>query len=203
MMAKRTADIILSAVLIVILTPVFPIVALLVRMKLGPKVLFAQERVGLNERLFTIYKFRTMTFGRDAGGALLPDEERLTPFGEFLRLTSIDELPELFNVLKGDMSLVGPRPLFERYLPYYTEEEKKRFTMHPGITGWAQVHGRNDVPWDERLKLDVWYVDNWSFALDMKILFMTAIKMLKGEGIQVSPGSVMLDLDEERKRNVS
>jgi len=202
-MAKRTADIILSTVLIVILAPVFPIVALLVRMKLGPKVLFAQERVGLNERLFTIYKFRTMTFGRDASGLLLPDEERLTPLGKFLRLTSIDELAELFNVLKGDMSLVGPRPLFERYLPYYTEEEKKRFTMHPGITGWAQVHGRNDVPWDERLKLDVWYVDNWSFALDMKILFMTAIKMLKGEGIQVSPGSVMLDLDEERKRNVS
>ncbi len=203
MTTKRITDIVLSAVLLVLLIPVFMIAALLARIKLGPRIFFIQERVGLNERLFRIYKLRTMTSEMDAQGAPLSDDKRLTPFGKFLRVTSIDELPELFNVIKGDMSLVGPRPLFKKYLPFYTQEEKKRFNMRPGITGWAQVHGRNDVPWDERLKLDVWYIDNWSLVLDIKILVMTATRVLSRDGVQVSPRSVMLDLDQERMGNAS
>lgn len=159
------------------------IVAFLVRIKLGSPVIFRQIRPGLHGKPFVLYKFRTMTDARDEDGNLLPDELRLTPFGKFLRSTSLDELPELFNVLKGDMSLVGPRPLLMQYLDRYTPEQARRHEVKPGITGWAQINGRNALSWEEKFELDVWYVDNWSIWLDLKILLLTLIKVLKREGI--------------------
>ena len=163
--------------------PVMGIIAIMIRKKLGSPVLFKQVRPGLHGIPFTIYKFRTMMDARYKNGALLSDEERLTAFGRFLRRTSLDELPELFNVIKGDMSLVGPRPLFMRYLDRYNPEQARRHDVKPGITGWAQVNGRNDISWIEKFKLDIWYVDNWSLYLDLKIILLTVIVVLCRNGI--------------------
>ena len=182
-MMKRLFDIVISALLLILLSPVFLVLSILVRLTLGPPVLFRQVRPGFRGRPFTMYKFRTMTNERDEQGRLLPDEQRLTRLGRFLRSTSLDELPELFNVLKGDMSLVGPRPLLMEYLPLYTAEQARRHEVRPGITGWAQVNGRNAISWEEKFKLDVWYVDNWSFWLDIRILLMTLWKVIIREGI--------------------
>lgn len=170
---KRFLDLLLSSVAIVLLSPVFLVTAILVRIKLGSPVLFHQERPGLHEKIFTLCKFRTMTDARDASGELLPDSERLTKFGKLLRSTSLDELPELFNIWKGDMSIIGPRPLLVSYLPWYTEEERLRHTVRPGLTGLAQVSGRNFLDWDSRLSKDVEYVKNLSFAMDIKVLVKT------------------------------
>ena len=185
---KRTFDLLVSLILLILLSPVMLVIAVLVRIKLGRPVLFSQERPGLHGRLFRLYKFRTMRDARGADDRLLPDEERLTKFGRFLRASSLDELPELFNVLKGEMSLVGPRPLLVAYLERYTPEQARRHEVLPGITGWAQVNGRNALSWESKFKLDVWYVDNRSFWLDLKILFLTLWKALKREGIS-APGS--------------
>ncbi|GAA4018262.1 sugar transferase [Deinococcus rubellus] len=156
---------------------------LLVRFKLGSPIFFSQQRPGLRGKPFTMYKFRTMRDATDTQGQPLPDSERLTPLGRFLRSSSLDELPELFNVLRGDMSLVGPRPLLMEYLPRYTPQQARRHEVRPGITGWAQVNGRNAISWEEKFNLDVWYVDNRSFALDLKILWLTVLKVFKREGI--------------------
>jgi len=169
--------------LIILLLPIFGIVVLLIRSGFGKPVLFKQKRPGYHATPFIIYKFQTMTNATDIQGNLLPDEARLTPLGRFIRKYSLDELPQLFNVLKGDLSLVGPRPLLMEYLPLYNEYQARRHEVKPGITGWAQVNGRNAVPWDERFKLDVWYVDHASFWLDMKILWLTILKVFKSEGI--------------------
>jgi lipopolysaccharide/colanic/teichoic acid biosynthesis glycosyltransferase len=180
---KRVLDIVISLTAIIILIPIFLITAILIYFKLGYPVIFAQERPGKNEKIFKIMKFRTMLDLRDDNGNWLPDSERITRFGRFLRGTSIDELPQLFNVLKGDMSLVGPRPLLIEYLDIYNERQKKRHDVIPGITGWAQINGRNLINWNEKLQFDVWYVENWSLGLDMKILYMTMLKVLKREGV--------------------
>lgn len=170
---KRFLDIVLSLCILIVLSPLLLVLAVSVRVKLGSPVLFRQRRPGLGERIFTLYKFRTMTDARDENGDLLPDKERLTSFGKFLRATSLDELPEFFNILKGDMSFIGPRPLLVSYLPYYTEEESLRHTVRPGLTGLAQVSGRNFLDWDKRLEKDVEYVKGLSFGMDMKVLFLT------------------------------
>jgi len=180
---KRPLDFTLSLVAIVLSSPLSLIIALFVRIKLGSPVIFKQERAGLNEKVFTIYKFRTMTNEKDDKGILLPDEVRLTNFGKFLRSTSLDELPELFNVLKGDMSIVGPRPLLAEYLPLYNAHQRRRHEVRPGLTGWALVHGRNAISWEEKFNYDVEYVDKLSFALDVKIVFLTIKKVLQREGI--------------------
>lgn len=180
---KQLGDIILSAVALILLSPVLLTLALVVRAKHGSPILFRQQRPGLHGKPFTLYKFRTMTDARDTKGDLLPDAKRLTSFGRFLRQTSLDELPELINVLKGDMSLVGPRPLLMHYLELYSPEQARRHHVRPGITGWAQVNGRNTVSWEEKFRMDVWYVDNLSFFLDLKILMLTVWKTIKGEGI--------------------
>ena len=159
------------------------IVAALVRVRLGAPVLFKQQRLGLNGRLFTIYKFRTMTNARDAAGAVLPDAQRLTPLGRFLRATSLDELPELFNALKGEMSLVGPRPLLSEYLDRYTPEQERRHDLRPGITGWAQVNGRNALTWDEKFAHDLWYVDHVSLWRDLKIILLTLLGLFNRQGV--------------------
>lgn len=185
---------------LVLLSPVLAALALLVRTRLGTPVLFRQTRPGLHGAPFEMIKFRTMTDARDAAGNLLPDAERLTPFGRFLRSTSLDELPGLWNVLKGDMSLVGPRPLLDKYLPYYTARERCRHDTRPGITGWAQVNGRNEVGWDERLAMDVWYVENHSLALDIRILWLTLVRVVRREGAVSDPRAAMQDLDVERGR---
>lgn len=163
---------------IIVLSPVFLVLALLVRCKLGSPVLFRQERPGKDEKIFTLCKFRTMTDKKDAAGKLLPDSQRLTKFGKFLRAASLDELPELFNILKGDMSIIGPRPLLVSYLPYYTEEERLRHHVRPGLTGLAQVSGRNFIDWDSRMEKDVEYVKNLSFAMDVKVLWLTVETVL-------------------------
>lgn len=181
--SKRLFDWIVTLIGMVIALPVMGIVALLVRLKLGKPVLFEQERPGLGGEIFTLRKFRSMRDAADKDGNPLPDEARLTPFGEKLRSTSLDELPELFAVLSGKMSLVGPRPLLVRYLERYTPEQMRRHEMKPGITGWAQVNGRNALSWEEKFALDVWYVDHWSFWLDIKILWMTVWNVLRREGI--------------------
>jgi sugar transferase EpsL len=180
---KRVIDIIACIVGLMVLSPVLAILAILVRVKLGSPVLFRQQRPGFKGRPFWLFKFRTMTDQRDAGGHLLPDEQRLPAFGRFLRSTSLDELPELFNVLKGDMSIVGPRPLMMKYLDRYTPEQARRHEAKPGITGWAQINGRNAISWEDRFKLDVWYVDNWTLWLDLKILLRTIAAIFKREGI--------------------
>ena len=182
-----------------VLSPVLGAIGLLVRCKLGSPVLFRQQRPGLHGRPFTIYKFRTMTEGRDVEGNLLPDGDRLTTFGRFLRSTSLDELPELFNVLKGEMSLVGPRPLLTRYLPHFTIEERARFLVLPGITGLAQIRGRNDLSWDLRIACDLEYVRRCSLLLDVRILLVTIWRTLTQHGLRVDPGTTMLDFDEERR----
>lgn len=180
---KRPMDFILSLLAIIVLSPVLLIVAILVRTKLGSPVIFKQKRPGLNEKIFTLYKFRTMTDERDKSGELLPDSVRLTKFGRFLRSTSLDELPELFNILKGDMSVVGPRPLLVKYLPLYNELQKCRHNVRPGLSGWAQINGRNAISWEERFDLDVYYVNNVSFLLDWEIIFLTIKKVFVMEGI--------------------
>ena len=180
---KRLFDLSLTVLVLLALAPVLPFLCLLVRLKHGSPVLFRQERPGLHGRPFFMYKFRTMTNERNADGTLLPDEQRLTKFGGVLRSVSLDELPELINVLKGEMSLVGPRPLLMEYLPRYTPEQARRHEVPPGITGWAQVNGRNAISWEEKFALDVWYVDHQSLRLDAKILFLTLMKVLKREGI--------------------
>jgi len=196
---KRIFDLALTISGFVVLLPVLIITALLVRFKLGSPVLFKQVRPGVNEKSFTLFKFRTMSDARDADGALLPDSVRLTRLGRFLRATSLDELPELWNVLKGDMSLVGPRPLLMRYLEYFNKEERIRFTVRPGITGLAQISGRNDLSWDKRLLADIQYVQKISFLRDLKILAFTVLRVFKKQGVRTDPSIVMLDLDEERR----
>ncbi|MFN4289403.1 MAG: sugar transferase [Permianibacter sp.] len=184
---KRAFDLLLTIPAIVILAPIFLLLFIMIRFKLGSPVLFKQQRPGLHGRPFIMYKFRTMTNQRDDSGALLPDSERLTAFGRLLRSTSLDELPELWNVVKGDMSLVGPRPLLMEYLPLYSKEQFRRHEMRPGITGWAQINGRNAIDWPTRFKLDLWYVDNRSLLLDLRILFITFIKVFRRQGI-TQPG---------------
>jgi len=184
---KRIFDLALSISALFFLTPLILTIAFLVRMRIGSPVLFCQVRPGLQGKPFVIYKFRTMADERDEDGNLLPDGERLTRLGRFLRKTSMDELPELFNVIKGDMSIVGPRPLLMQYLDRYTPEQARRHEVKPGITGWAQVNGRNAITWEEKFKLDVWYVDNMSLWLDLKIIAMTVWKIFKREGIN-QPG---------------
>jgi lipopolysaccharide/colanic/teichoic acid biosynthesis glycosyltransferase len=196
---KRLFDIVVSATALVALLPLLLLLALLVRCFLGAPVLFRQRRSGLGRRSFTIWKFRSMTDERDADGELLPDSRRLTRFGRLLRLSSLDELPELWNVLKGDMSLVGPRPLLPQYDSYYTERELRRFDLLPGITGWAQINGRYDLAWDDRLAFDVRYVESCSFGLDLKILALTVIKVLRRDNIQADPGKTFGALDAERR----
>lgn len=198
MVLKRIFDIIVSVVALILLLPVFLVVMILVRIKLGSPIFFRQVRPGLNEKTFNMLKFRTMTDECDAEGELLPDSIRLTPFGSFLRKTSLDELPELINILRGDMSFVGPRPLLIEYLEYYTDEEKLRHTVRPGLTGLAQVSGRNHVLWNERLALDVKYVKEWSFWLDIKILFKTAIQVIRSKDVVVVPSSKFGKLSDER-----
>lgn len=180
---KRLFDILASLTALVLLSPVLIAVALLVRVKLGSPILFRQTRPGLHGRPFDILKFRTMLDAEDKDGTPLPDDQRLTPFGSTLRATSLDELPELLNVLKGDMSLVGPRPLLMQYLPLYSKRQARRHEVRPGITGWAQVNGRNAISWQEKFELDVWYVENRTLALDLRILLMTVAGVLKREGI--------------------
>lgn len=180
---KRTLDVLGSGAGLILLSPFLLVVAILVRIKLGSPIFFRQQRPGLNGKPFMLVKFRTMTDERGDNGNLLPDEVRLTRFGQFLRSTSIDELPELWNVFVGDMSLVGPRPLRMHYLDRYSAEQWRRHHVRPGITGWAQVNGRNAISWEDRFKLDVWYVDNWTPCVDLKILMVTIFKVLKREGI--------------------
>lgn len=180
---KRLIDFILSLIALIVLSPILLIVALLVRTKLGTPVIFKQERPGLNEKIFTLYKFRTMTDAKDEQGNLLPDEIRLTKFGKLLRSTSLDELPELFNILKGDMAIVGPRPLLVRYLPLYNEHQKHRHDVRPGFTGWAQCNGRNAISWEEKFDLDVYYTKHVSLLLDIKIILKTVKVVLFREGI--------------------
>ncbi|HEV7868778.1 MAG TPA: sugar transferase, partial [Chthoniobacteraceae bacterium] len=189
---KRSFDLILSTAALVFLAPLLALIAVLVGLKLGTPVVFRQQRPGLHGAPFTIYKFRTMTGARDATGRLLPDAERLTRFGKFLRSTSLDELPELINVLRGEMSLVGPRPLLMEYLPLYSPEQKRRHDLLPGITGWAQINGRNAASWPRKFALDVWYVDHQSLWLDVKILAMTVWKVLRRDGIN-QPGRATAD----------
>lgn len=188
---KRLIDFTVALVALIVASPVLLICALLIRLFIGKPVLFKQTRPGLNGQPFNMVKFRTMTNERDEQGNLLPDEKRLTQLGKFLRSTSLDELPELWNVLNGDMSLVGPRPLLVEYLDLYTDEQARRHEARPGITGWAQVNGRNAISWEQKFKLDVWYVDNQSTWLDIKIIFMTAKKVLVREGISASGEATM------------
>lgn len=182
-MLKRLFDIFVALTLFLLLLPILLVVALLIRINLGGPILFSQDRPGLNGKIFKMYKFRSMSNERDQHGNLLPDEIRLTKFGKALRASSLDELPELVNILKGDMSLVGPRPLLVEYLPLYNQQQARRHEVRPGITGWAQINGRNSVSWEQKFALDVWYVENQSFFLDIKILFMTFFKVLKKDGI--------------------
>lgn len=194
---KRPLDIICALLALVVFCWLYTIVAILVRTKLGSPVLFKQERPGRNEKIFTLYKFRTMTDERDENGNLLPDEVRLTKFGIFLRKSSLDELPEAINILKGDMSVVGPRPLLVKYLPYYNEKQRNRHDVRPGLTGYAQVHGRNAISWDEKFELDIEYVNNITFVGDVKIVFLTVFKsFVKQEGISSATSDTMEDFTE-------
>ena len=195
---KRVVDIFLSVIFIVLFWWLYVIIAILVRIKLGSPVIFKQKRPGLNEKVFTMYKFRTMTDKKDINGNLLPDKDRLTKFGKFLRSTSLDEIPELLNVLKGEMSLVGPRPLLVEYLFKYTKEEKRRHEVRPGITGWAQVNGRNKTTWEDRFKNDIYYVENISFLLDMKIIIKTFLKVIKKSDINQSEDVTMKNFLDEK-----
>ena len=196
---KRLLDIVISLTALVVLSPVLLIVAILVRCKLGSPIIFHQQRPGYNEEIFKLCKFRTMTDERDENGELLPDAVRLTKFGRMLRATSLDELPELWNILKGDMSIIGPRPLLVSYLPYYTEEEKLRHTVRPGLTGLAQVSGRNLLDWDKRFATDVEYVRNLTFAMDVRIFFLTIMKVFVRENIEVDTNQVEGNFAEIRE----
>ena len=198
---KRLFDFIIALVALIILSPIFITVMIGLYFANQGKPFFFQERPGLNEKIFKIIKFKTMNDKKDEQGNLLSDAERLTPIGAFVRKTSLDEIPQLINVLKGDMSLVGPRPLLVKYLEYYNHEEKLRHNVRPGITGWAQLKGRNTLNWDTRLAYDVDYVNNISLFLDLKIMLLTIRKVFKSEDIIIDPRSIMKDLDEERNTN--
>lgn len=200
-MVKRLFDIIISVLTLVFLLPLFIIIIILVYCIIGRPIIFKQIRPGYKSQLFTLYKFRTMNDKCDAEGIKLPDANRMTFFGELLRKLSLDELPELFNVLKGDMSLVGPRPLLRQYLDRYTQEQARRHEVKPGITGWAQINGRNAITWEEKFKLDVWYVDNWSLWLDIKIIFVTIWKIIKREGINQPGRATMEEFRGSEKNN--
>lgn len=197
---KRILDIIISGIALLLLSPVFLVLAILVRTKLGSPVIFHQERPGYREKIFTLCKFRTMTDERDENGELLPDARRLTPFGSFLRKTSLDELPELWNIFKGDMSLIGPRPLLVGYLPYYTERERLRHTVRPGLTGLSQVSGRNFLGWDERLAKDVEYVEHLNFLMDVKVFFQTIAVVFRSDDVSVDSEAVECYLWEIREK---
>lgn len=188
---KRLIDIVASAVALVVLSPIIAVVAVLVALKLGRPVLFSQERPGRNARPFTMYKFRTMTSATGPDGRLLPDADRLTSFGRLLRSTSLDELPELWNILRGDMSLVGPRPLLMAYLPRYSAHQARRHEVRPGLTGWAQVNGRNATTWDERFDLDVWYVDHRTMRLDLQIIWKTVQAVVRRDGVSAEGHATM------------
>jgi lipopolysaccharide/colanic/teichoic acid biosynthesis glycosyltransferase len=188
---KPLFDFIVAGIALIILFPVIILTAIIVYLNLGSPVIFSQIRPGKNEKLFRLYKFRSMTELRDTSGELLADKDRITALGKFLRRTSLDELPQLFNVLKGDLSLVGPRPLLVEYLPMYNEQQRKRHNTKPGITGWAQVKGRNSLTWEDKFRLDIYYVENLSFLLDMKILFLTVSGVLKGSGVNNDAGVTM------------
>ncbi len=190
-MFKSLFDKTLALFLIILFLPIYIVVSLLIFFKMGSPILFRQKRPGYKEKIFGIYKFRTMTNDTDKNGNLLPDDKRLVGIGKFIRSTSLDELPQLFNVLKGDMSFVGPRPLLEEYLPLYNEKQKRRHDVKPGITGWAQVNGRNAISWEQKFDYDVWYVDNQSFWLDIKILWLTFLKVVKRSDISSSTSSTM------------
>ena len=190
-MFKSLFDKTLALFLIILFSPIYIVVSLLIFFKMGSPILFRQKRPGYKEKIFGIYKFRTMTNEKDANGNLLPDDKRLVGIGKFIRSTSLDELPQLFNVLKGEMSFVGPRPLLEEYLPLYNEKQKRRHDVKPGITGWAQVNGRNAISWEQKFDYDVWYVDNQSFWLDIKILWLTFLKVVKRSDISSSTSSTM------------
>ena len=198
---KRLMDIVISLTALIVLSPVLLIVAVLVRVKLGAPVIFHQDRPGYHEKIFKLCKFRSMTDERGEDGELLPDEVRLTKFGKALRATSLDELPELWNILIGDMSIIGPRPLLVRYLPYYLPEERKRHNVRPGLTGLAQVNGRNALGWEERFRYDLEYVNHVSFGMDLKIVFMTVSKVLKHSGTLSGAEQVVADFDEYRKNS--
>jgi sugar transferase EpsL len=195
--AKRALDIVAALTGLLLTAPILLLLALAVRVGLGKPVLFRQLRPGLGGQPFMLLKFRTMTDARDEAGELLPDEQRMTPLGRFLRRSSLDELPELINVLRGEMSLVGPRPLLMEYLPHYTAEQARRHEVRPGLTGWAAIHGRNATTWAERLQQDVWYVDHRSFALDCRILLLTIVKVIRQEGISPEGRVTMTRFDEE------
>ncbi len=199
---KRTLDLILSLMALIVLMPLMIIIGILVRINLGSPIIFKQKRPGKNEKIFTLYKFRTMTDKRDIDGNLLPDEYRLTKFGKFLRSTSLDELPELINIIKGDMAIVGPRPLLVEYLPYYTEEEKHRHDVRPGLTGLAQVNGRNAISWEEKLKYDTEYIKEISFYSDLKIIFKTIKKTIKRKDIKMGKELQFGKLNVERAKKV-
>ena len=198
---KRLLDVSVAGAALLLLSPVVAAVALLVRLKLGSPVLFRQERPGLRGEPFTLVKFRTMLDARDADGKPRPDEERLTRFGRWLRSSSVDELPELWNVLKGEMSLVGPRPLLMHYLPLYSAEEARRHDVRPGITGWAQINGRNAISWEEKFALDVWYVDNWSLAFDAKILLASFVSVFSRHGISADGAATMPEFTGSARRD--
>ncbi len=197
---KRALDIILSIIAIIMLTPVYLIISILVLIFMGWPILFKQPRSGKNEKTFNMYKFRSMNNKRDSNGNLLPDSDRLSKFGRIIRKTSLDELPEIFLVLIGKMSIVGPRPLLVRYLPYYTKEEHRRHDVKPGLTGWAQVNGRNNLNWDKRFALDVEYVDNMSFLFDMKIILKTIIQVFKASDVSVRGTGEIIDFDDYRRK---
>lgn len=199
---KRILDLILSLMALILLMPLMIIIGILVRINLGSPIIFKQKRPGKNEKTFTLYKFRTMTDKRDIDGNLLPDEYRLTKFGKFLRSTSLDELPELINIIKGDMAIVGPRPLLVEYLPYYTEEEKHRHDVRPGLTGLAQVNGRNAISWEEKLKYDTEYIKEISFYSDLKIIFKTIKKTIKRKDIKMGKELQFGKLNVERAKKV-
>lgn len=200
---KRVIDVTCSSAAIIVLSPVFVVTAVLVKKKLGSPVLFTQERPGMNEEIFKMYKFRTMTDERDENGDLLPDHLRLTKFGQFLRSTSLDELPELFNILKGDMSIIGPRPLLVQYLPLYSIHQRKRHEVRPGLSGLAQVSGRNAISWEQKFELDVNYVENVSLTGDWKLIFLTLKKVFVREGINSETAATMEPFKGSKKETVS
>ncbi len=200
---KRPLDCFLSSIAIIALSPLIFMIAVLVRKKLGSPVIFVQERPGRNEKIFKLYKFRTMTDAKDDNGNLLPDTARLTPFGKALRMTSLDELPELLNIIKGDMAIIGPRPLLVRYLSAYTEKEKHRHDVRPGLSGLAQINGRNFTKWDQRLALDIQYVQNITFSGDVKILLKTILNVIRRDNVAVNTEEVESFLDEERGTTIT
>jgi lipopolysaccharide/colanic/teichoic acid biosynthesis glycosyltransferase len=202
-MVKRLLDVVAASVGLMVSGPLMVVAAIMIRATMGSPVLFRQRRPGLHGRIFTVLKFRTMSVDRDRERQSQFDAHRVTPLGRILRHTSLDELPQLFNVLRGDMSLVGPRPLLPEYLPYYSNRELLRHTVRPGITGWAQVNGRNSLSWDQRLELDVWYAEHRSMLLDLRILYLTAVRVLQRRDIELDPRVSLLPLDQERSHSAT